>query len=172
MYIAARNTGKDGQVIFRSTEDYSHFVALLKRLAKNSEYISICGFSLLKGSFRILFHEKQRGASAKFMQRLGIAYSIYFNSRYGKTGKVFEGPYKDRLLETDDAVIKALCEFHRLPGLEEQDIERYQWSSYRYYLTGRGTWLDKNFVEQYFGTHLYEKDLRHMTSTISPKEAW
>lgn len=171
-YIAIHNTGKDGQVIFRGTEDYAHFLTLLRRLLRNNEEITICGFSLLKSSFRLLLHEKQRGSSAKLVQRLSIAYGIYFNTKYDKTGKVFNGPYKDRLLKSDDEVAEALCGFHRLPELEQQNIDSYRWSSYHYYLKKRGTWIDKSFVETYFGSESYENNLRHMTSTVSATEAW
>lgn len=171
-YIAVRNSGKDGRVLFRSAEDYTHFLTLLRRLAKNNQYVVICGFSLLKGSFRLVLHETKRGAGGKLIQRLSIAYGIYFNDRYGKTGKVFEGPYKDRLLGDDDEVMEVLSGFHRLPETEQQTIEEYPWSSYRYYLKGTGAWLDKRFVESYFGSSSYQDDLRHMTSTVSPLEAW
>jgi len=172
VYIAARNTGKNGQVIFRGSEDYAHFLKLLRRLLRTTDGVSICGFTLLKGSFRLLLHEQHRGVSAKLIQRLSIAYSIYFNAKYSKTGKVFAGPYKDRLLASDDEVIEVLCGFHRLPEVEQQDIEAYQWSSYHYYLAQRGSWIDKTFVETYFGNQPYENNLRHMTSTVSATEAW
>lgn len=172
VYIAIRNTGKDGQVIFRSADDYDHFLGTLRRMLRTTDGVSICGFVLLKGSFRLLLHEQHRGSGAKLLQRLSISYGIYFNAKYSTVGKVFSGPYQDRLLRSDDEIIETLCGFHQLPELEHQDIEAYRWSSYHYYLDSRGAWLEKSLLETYFGTSAYKEHIRHMTSTVSAVEAW
>jgi len=68
--------------------------------------------------------------------------------------------------------MQAICHLHRLPELQQEIADTYRWSSYRYYLTQRGTWLDKTFVEKYFATHAYQNDLRHMTSTVPVAREW
>lgn len=165
-YILAHNAGKDGQTIFRGSADYQHFMVLLKQLIRSNTSVTLLGFVLLKDSFYVLLHEEQRGPAPKLLQRLSIAYGIYFNTKYEKTGKVFQGPYKDRLQFSDDQIMQTLCKIHRQPELQQQDAELYEWSSYHYYLTRRGTWLNKNFVENYFTVTAYQNDLRLMTSTI------
>lgn len=167
-YILASNAGKDGQIIFRGSADYDHFMVLIKQLVRSNDTVDIVGFALLQGSFYLLFHEGERGSAAKLIQRLSISYSIYSNAKYTKTGKVFRGPYKDALLSSDDQIMQALCTVHRLPALQQENPETYEWSSYHYYLTRRGTWLHKSFVETYFATTKYQNDLRHMTATVPP----
>lgn len=162
-YIALHNFGDGEQFIFRSDEDRHHFMVLLKRLRRQLPRLHLLGFCLTRDGFQLIVQEESRGDSAKLMQRLGIAYSIYFNAKYGKTGKVFQGPYKDRLLTKDDDIIIALCEMHRLPMKEHENIETYRWSSYRNYLAHSGLWIDKRFVETYFATKHYKAALRKMT---------
>ena len=166
-YIALHNFGDGGQFIFRSDEDRHHFMVLLKRLRRQVPGLHLLAFCLAKDSFHLVVHEETRGESAKLMQRLGIAYGIYFNAKYRKTGKVFQGPYKDRLLLKDDEIILALCEMHRLPANENENIETYRWSSYRNYLAHSGLWIDKRFVETYFATKHYKAALRQMTASIA-----
>ena len=36
-----------------------------------------------------------------FMQKLGTAYSMYFNKRYNRTGTLFEGPFKAKWADND-----------------------------------------------------------------------
>ena len=171
-YILANNIGKDGQILFRSPADYQHFMVLVKQLIRSNDSVTLLGFTLLQDSFYLLLREEHRGAAAKIIQRLSIAYGIYFNAKYDKTGKVFRGPYKDKLLASDDQLIQALCRAHRLPELQHESPETYKWSSYHYYLTRRDTWIDKTFVEKYFATHAYQNDLRHMTSTVPVAREW
>jgi hypothetical protein len=166
-YMLAYNTGKDGQILFRGRADYEHFIVILKRLNRSTDTVSILGFNVLHDAFYLVLHEDQSGSAAKFIQRLSIAYGIYFNAKYGRTGKVFRGPYKDTLLTTDDQLMQTLCKVHRLPELQHLPAETYEWSSYHYYLHNRGTWLRKTFVEKYFATTSYQHDLRNMTSSVT-----
>jgi len=41
------------------------------------------------------------GGISKFMQKLSTAYSMYFNSKYKRTGSLFEGKFKSEHAETD-----------------------------------------------------------------------
>ncbi|MBL8031461.1 MAG: hypothetical protein JNK33_04005 [Candidatus Doudnabacteria bacterium] len=171
-YILIHNSGKDGQILFRSPADFDRFVVLVKQLLRSAETVRLLGFALLQDSFYLILHEQNRGAAARLIQRLSIAYSIYFNAKYEKTGKVFQGPYKDMLLSPDDQLMQMLCKVHGLPRLQHADAETYQWSSYRYYLTRRGTWIDKSFTQKYFANPSYQNDLRHMTAIVQVNLPW
>ncbi len=162
-YSIVTNTGHDSQVIFRSREDFRHFMLLIRRGLHKSPDVSVLAYSLLRPSFTILLHEKKPGEIVKFMHRLSVSYATYFNSRYSKRGKVFRGPYKDTSVASDDQIMRALCEVHMLPAKEGQPIESYEWSSYRHYLKGTGTWLDKTYPVAYFAKTIYADDLRQMT---------
>jgi hypothetical protein len=162
------NEGRNGQTLFRSSDDYKHFIRLLKRLVHGGSLHIIC-FALLRDSFHLVVREEERGSTAKAIQRLSIAYGIYFNTKYGKSGKVFHGPYKDRLLFADDEIMNAVCLIHAMPAQDYQDIETYQWSSYRRYVKRANTWVDTAFVERYFSTTDYVSDLQQMTLLFKRK---
>lgn len=162
-YSIITNTGFDNQAIFRSHEDFNHFIRVLKRALHRSPGVTLLAFCILPRSFALLLYENEPGMITDFMHRTGVAYGIYFNSRYGKHGKVFHGPYKDTMLESDDDVIDALRLIHVLPKNEGEAIETYEWSSYRHYIQQSGPWIDKGFVMHYFGTEKYLDDLRRTT---------
>lgn len=166
-YSIVTNTGFNDQAIFRSHEDFDHFIRILKRSLHRSPGVSLLAFSLLPQSFTLLLHEKEPGMIAEFMHRTSVMYGIYFNSRYGKHGKVFRGPYKDTVLESDDATINALHHIHILPKTEGEAIETYEWSSYRHYLRQSGPWINKEFATRYFGTEKYLDDLQRTTKSKS-----
>jgi len=164
-YSIVTNAGHSRQVIFRSSDDFDHFTLVMKRALKRSPDVNLLGFCLIPLSFTLLLHENRPGEIARFMHRLSVAYSVYFNSHYGKQGKVFRGPYKDTSLGSEDAVIAALCRIHTLSTSEGSSIETYTWSSYKHYLRQSGPWIDKAFVAHYFASESYLDELRRITQS-------
>lgn len=170
VYNAVSNTGYNNQVIFRRGDDYDYFVSLIRRTLRRFPDVHIVAFCLLSDSYYILLKEDTRGEVASFMHSLGISYGIYFNTRYEKSGKVFQGPYKDSPIKRDDDTIRALVRLHALPSTEGHDSTSYRWSSYRHYLSGTGAWLEKEVVERYFAGKPFTDDLQRITSAHSKKQ--
>jgi hypothetical protein len=164
-YSAVSNRGLGGKVIFRSPEDLTYFTSTLKRLARQTPAVRVIAFSLLTTSFHLALYSADVEAISKFIHRLSISYSIYFNSRYETSGKVFAGPFKDRLLIGDDQLVQEVCRIHLLPSREHHNPETYEWSSYRSYLSGQAPWVYKQDVVAYFRTDDLAKALRHLTDT-------
>lgn len=166
-YSVVTNHGHGGKAIFRSPSDLTHFTTTLKRLARQSPAVEVVAFCVLTNSFHLVLRGLEADAVSKFMHRLSVSYSIYFNGRYDSTGKVFAGPYKDKLTPEGDTLVRELCRIHLLPALQRQDPETYTWSSYRYYLTGQGTWINKFEVTRFFGSASFAKDLKHFTDSTA-----
>ena len=51
--------------------------------------------------FHILAYEKVEGGISKYMLKLMTSYSMYFNKKYKRTGKLYEGVFKSTHLSTD-----------------------------------------------------------------------
>lgn len=166
VYNVVHNTGYANQVLFRSKDDFTFFVSLLRRELRRYSAVRIVGFCLIPSSYTLLLQEDERGEVARYMHSVGISYGIYFNSRYEKIGKVFQGPYKDTPQSSDDETLRSLCALHALPSSLGEDIHAYEWSSYRYYLHGTGAWIDKHFVAHYFADNNYVDDLQRITKTV------
>ncbi len=52
--------------------------------------------------FHILLTEAVEGGVSKFMQKLGTAYSMYYNKKYQRSGGLFEGKFKSQHANTDE----------------------------------------------------------------------
>ncbi|MFH0803545.1 MAG: transposase [Candidatus Tagabacteria bacterium] len=63
--------------------------------------VKILVFSLLKNHFHLLLKEIQEGGVTMFMRKFGTGMTNYFNSKYQEKGRLFQGAYKARLIDSD-----------------------------------------------------------------------
>ncbi|TSC68738.1 MAG: hypothetical protein G01um101456_520 [Parcubacteria group bacterium Gr01-1014_56] len=56
--------------------------------------IDIGAYCLMPNHFHLLISEKEKGGISKFMQKLTTGYTMYFNTRYERTGALFQGKFK------------------------------------------------------------------------------
>ena len=56
---------------------------------------------------------------ARLMARLGTGYAVYFNSRHGRAGHLFQNRYRSRLIQSDRDLMGVVLYVHRNP-LEAQ----------------------------------------------------
>lgn len=111
------NRGTDKRIIFQDNEDYEHFLFLmyicntlksieLRNVGENFDrgetLIDIGVYCLMPNHFHILAHEKIEGGISKYMRKLLTAYSMYFNKKYKRTGKLYEGVFKSTHANTDN----------------------------------------------------------------------
>jgi len=155
------NRGTDKRVIFDDTSDYQRFVLYLNVLnnktvenpsrldsydhwehiyEEKERLVSIIAFCLMPNHFHLLLHERTEGGISKFMQRLGIAYSLYFNEKNKRTGVLFQGKYKYKIVDDEAYLFHLINYIHLNPkdlmqtsGTLRQTLEflpNYKWSSY------------------------------------------
>jgi len=70
--------------------------------------VKILSYCLMPNHFHLLLKEIRKGGISKFMQKLGIGYTNYFNLKYQEVGKVFQGGYKAKLVN-EEMYLKYLC---------------------------------------------------------------
>jgi putative transposase len=112
------NRGTEKREIFTSSVDYDRFITLLyfansseplrlrsgrrgptsaKSLlesARGDSLADLCAYCLMPNHFHMLVHERTTSGISRFMQRLSTAYTMYFNTRYERTGVLFQGKFK------------------------------------------------------------------------------
>ena len=108
-YYHLYNRGTEKRIIFLDEQDYRHFLFLmyicnteksieLRKIDKNFDrgetIIDIGVFCLMPNHFHILVHEKIENGISAYMRKLLTAYSMYFNKKYKRTGKLYEGVFK------------------------------------------------------------------------------
>lgn len=110
------NRGTDKRIIFKNKEDYKHFLFLmyvcnttknieLRNIGKNfnrgETIVDIGAYCLMPNHFHILIYEKTNNGISKYMLKLMTSYSMYFNKKYNRTGKLYEGVFKSIHVSSD-----------------------------------------------------------------------
>ncbi|MFA6006145.1 MAG: transposase [Candidatus Paceibacterota bacterium] len=144
------NRGVDKRTIFEDDADHRRFILYLnvlndtqiespntfealERRHKDSplgeRLVNICAFCLMPNHFHLLLHERTPGGISKFMQRLGTAYTLYFNEKHKRSGALFQGRYKNRIIDDEEYLLHVIDYIHCNPN-SIAGVEEYLWSSY------------------------------------------
>ena len=84
---------------------HDYFRHKIKKNAKKEErLVSVIAYCLLPTHFHLILREEVDGGISKFMQKLGISYTKYFNSKYERTGVLFQGKFKATHLDKDSSL--------------------------------------------------------------------
>ena len=178
------NRGTEKRRIFTRGRDYDRFLALLYLsnstkpfhindlargrtsgeleelfvLDRGEPLADLCAYCLMPNHFHLLVREKTKSGVSRFMQKLITGFTMYFNTRYERTGVLFQGKYKATYVD-DDRYLKYLLSYIHLNPVKliepkwketgianrpraEKFLENYQYSS----------WLDysgKNRIERH-----------------------
>ena len=147
-YYHVYNRGNRKQDIFIEDVDYVGYLERLRK-CKDKYKISIICYCLMPNHFHLLLRQDSEIPIFKFIQPLHTSYSMYFNNKYDKVGHLFQGPFKQKVIDKDEYLLQVSSYIHLNPvvdGLASKP-ENYQWSSYPDYIGMReGTLCDKKMV--------------------------
>ncbi|MBI3888707.1 transposase [Candidatus Nomurabacteria bacterium] len=202
-YYHIYNRGVDKRVIFKASKDYERFMMLLYLanseesfrleeilsrqhktfdeilvLEKSEPIVSIGAWCLMPNHFHMLIRQEVDGGITKFMRKLGVGYSMFFNIKYKRMGALFGGLFKSKLIGVDDNYMRQLFGYIHInplelkfpewkdkiskPSIEMRDfLESYRYSSYLDYL-GKNR-VENNIIKvekfpDYFQGHQEFKD--------------
>ncbi len=93
------NPFREVQELFRTGLNKSFFWPLT--WPERKPLVKIMAFSILENHFHLFLKEIQEGGITKFMRRLGTGMATYFNKKYQETGRLFQGPYKLRVVDEE-----------------------------------------------------------------------
>lgn len=171
-YFHVYNRGNRKQNIFIKEEDYLNY---LKRLRdyKNKYNISVICYCLMPNHFHLLIRQDSDTPIYRFMHALHTSYSVYFNKKYNKVGRMFQSRFKQKEITKDEYFSKVTSYIHFNPikdGLVD-NLENYQWSSYPDYIgTRQGTLCDKDEVFSDLTPEEYKKSIEEIKKLILLKD--
>ncbi len=199
-YYHVYNRGIDKRNIFKLERDYERFMMLLyicnstnelafrldnlinhlhkdykeiMILDRGKPLVSIGAWCLMTNHFHLLVRQEVDGGITKFMRKVGVGYSMFFNIKYNRKGALFGGLFKSKLIGVDDNYIRQLLAYIHLNPLEinfpdlenrkgeyRQDdmkefLDSYRYSSYQDYMgieRGEKMILNKESFPDYFHT--------------------
>jgi len=131
-------SGNDGLLVFRDSEDYQRFLVWLKESARELK-VAIHAYVLMPNHFHLLATPSTQQGLAQMMQRLGRYYVPWFNAKHGRSGTLFQGRFKTSLIEA--APYFMLCsryvETNPVRSQLVSDPIDYAWSSYAHHAGAR-----------------------------------
>lgn len=184
------NRGSDKRVVFTTKNDYERFVCLLYlansrknlhieniqrseqgstllsrifEIERDKPLVSIAAYCLMPNHFHLLVRQNVDGGISKFMQKLATAYTMYFNLKYERSGSLFQGKFKSKLVE-EDRYLKYLFAYIHLNPYKFTDPSGYIYSSYRDFAGERRVQsglLNKTILPDYFPEpENFEKEMK------------
>ena len=165
------NRAVNKQVIFHDTNDYFRFLFLILYFQSPSIFqqlgrkvkefvqsraldmieeneiikkrrLELVAFCIMPNHFHLIVKELEEGGITAYMQRVLTAYSKYYNTKYKKSGHVFQGPYQVVHIADDRQLLHLSAYIHRNPREIVKWFRRedqYQWSSYQDFI-GENRW--------------------------------
>lgn len=125
------NRGNNRCDIFRAEEDYLFFLLAL-RDASVRHQVDVHAYALMTNHFHIVATARVATGLSDAMQVLGTKYVAYFNRRHIRTGRLFEGPFKSSVIDSEAYWFTCMryVELNPLRAGLVSDPSEYRWSSY------------------------------------------
>lgn len=133
---------RSSQVFYNLGRQVSYFVKhsvfnidndCLEKINK-SRSVELVSFALMPNHFHLLVKESSENGTSTYMQRVLNAYTKYFNTKYKRSGHLFQGPFQVVHVKTNNQLLHLSAYIHRNPrelaGWKNKE-DKYPWSSYQ-----------------------------------------
>lgn len=191
------NRGVEKRIVFLDTADHARFLHLLfvcndaylkmkntTRILVHNEQgetllidkrsdarlVDILCYSLMPNHFHLMLKQVADNGISLFMQRIGTAYTMYFNKKYERNGVLFQGSFKTRFVQNEQYLVYLSKYIHLNPveliepqwqengignwAATNKFLEDYKWSSYADYIGVKNfpSIINRNYLKEYFKT--------------------
>jgi putative transposase len=95
--------------------------------------VELVSFCLMPNHFHLIVKAIDENGIPRYMQRVLNSYTKYINTKYDKTGHMFQGPYKAVYIKDDRQLLYLSAYIHKNPREIKEWSEaehEYPWSSY------------------------------------------
>jgi len=136
------NRGNQKQSIFLEKLDFENYLEILKHY-KNKYYFKLYAYCLMPNHIHLIIDVRKTNDLAKIMQGLTQVYSVWFNNKYNKVGRLWQGRFKSMLIQKDKYLIDCLI-YIELNPVRANIISspgEYTWCS----------WKERILVDNKFG---------------------
>lgn len=156
------NRGIDGREVFADRFDFRKFLKALDKYLERCE-VELQAYCIMSNHFHLMVRQGEKDDMSVFMNRLGSSYARSYNNRHQRTGKVFGGRFKAKLVDRDDYLLQVSKYIHLNPvaaGVVNRPSD-YEWSSYRSYIGDlQDPFLNTRVLLDYFNVDNPQIDYR------------
>lgn len=144
--------GINREYIFGKEEYIQKYIEIILNKIKNS-CINILAYCIMNNHAHFLIYSQNLEALSKFMQRINLAYSRYYNSKKERIGYVFRDRFLSEDILNQNQLFNCLCYIHYNPVKAKivNDIREYKYSSYNEFL-GEKIILNQESLNLLFGS--------------------
>ena len=96
--------------------------------------VELVAFCIMPNHFHLIIKSLDDESISAYMHRVLNAYAKYYNTKYKKSGHVFQGPYRAVHIIDDRQLLHTSAYVHRNPREISRwfkNEDKYQWSSYQ-----------------------------------------
>jgi putative transposase len=162
-YYHLYNRGANQQNIFLESADYDYFLSLFQRhlddrpstdqsgrhFHKYDTEVEMVAFCLLSNHFHLLCYLKEPAGIVHLMRSVMTAYTMYFNRKYSRSGKLYESAFLAAPIETETYLWHVSRYIHLKPLDINQNFKLYPYSSLTYFAgPARASWLHQERLIQ------------------------
>ena len=105
---------------------------------------------------------------SQYMHHIAFAYAMWFNSKYGRKGYLFQDRFRSEGIETENYLIQCFRYILQNPvkaGICKR-VSDYRWSSYRLYYDSTASFVNVGFIKKFFPDRIqFEKYLLEIDQT-------
>ncbi len=173
--------GNNKQNIFVDDTDRWHLLKLFLEAKKKFECLIHC-YALMHNHFHATIETPNAIPVSKIMQQVGGSYAAYFNKRHDKKGHLFQGRFKDIIVDKENYLLELSRYVHLNPVKAGFSIrpEEHKWSSYGVYIgEHKDALVTTSMVLSYFdmgnkeaAEKEYKKFVESKLSEISSDRDW
>jgi putative transposase len=144
--------GNAKQTIFTEAVEYQQFEKILAQ-GLEAHQVKLHAYCWMKNHVHLALQVTETPLS-KLMQSLSQRYTIWLNHRHDRVGHLFQGRYKDILVDSDQYLLELIRYIHLNPVRANlvADPANYPYSSHRAYsgLTATPPWLTIDWGQSQF----------------------
>ena len=151
-YYHIYNRGVARQSIFVEDENYFYLLRHIKKCIYNFQ-LSMIAYCLMPNHYHFLVRQDGEAKAGLLPQFVFNRYSKAFNTRYGRSGTLFEGRFKAKPVETESYFLH-LCRYIHANPVKDGLVmgpEEWPYSNYLEWIGERsGKLVEHNIIDAYF----------------------
>ncbi|MBC8416217.1 MAG: transposase [Candidatus Cloacimonetes bacterium] len=153
-YYHIYNRGCNKEKIFFCSENYEY---LIRRMKKNHKeyFVNIIAFCLMPNHFHFLLQQKSNIPLSDWLKVLFSGYTLAVNKQHNRTGTLFEGKLKKRMIDKTEYLQHLIYYIHFNPVKADLVFSPEEWkfSNYLECIDKRDdSPFDELLINEYFGS--------------------